>query len=297
MPVVPLMHTPYDGSARLFEIGLKPLDLADWIEADEGLDAYLAEKERLFAEDAAAVFRAEPDSDGAQAELLALLAAHLPARFPGRYRRQGDAIVAGARRIALAGAPPLWTAARLVQEDLVLLRRSEDGWRLAAGAVCFPSSWALADKIGKPMHAVHAPVPGFGDGSRPNELINRMFDAMRPQTPMLRWNWSLYGDDRLAHPDSAAPDARRFGAGERIETLFFRVERQTLRKLPASGAIVFTIRIFLDPLAALEQHADGPRLALALIEQLRALTPDQLAYKGMTLERDRVVARLADLAG
>jgi hypothetical protein len=291
------MHTPYDGSAKLFQIGVKPLDLASWIEVDDGLEAYLREKDRVYAADPDAVLHALADTGAAQAELLAMLVEHLTARYPQTYRRDGGAVLVADRHVPLDGAVPIWTAARLVQEDLVLMRRSDIGWSLVAGAVCFPSSWALADKIGRPMHDVHAPVPGFGRGTRPAELINRMFDAMRPETPMLRWNWSLYGDDRLAHPDSAPPDALRFGSGDRVETMFFRVERQTLRKLPVSGDIVFTIRIFLDPLRALEEHAEGRRIAAALIEQLGALTPEQLAYKGMSREHDRVVRRLAEIAG
>ncbi|WP_292211382.1 hypothetical protein [Mesorhizobium sp.] len=43
-------HTPYDGSSKLFTIGLKPLDPANWIEVDGHLLPYLAEKRRLYAE-------------------------------------------------------------------------------------------------------------------------------------------------------------------------------------------------------------------------------------------------------
>ena len=38
------IHTPYDGSSKLFQIGLKQLDLANWIEIDETFDFQLAEK-------------------------------------------------------------------------------------------------------------------------------------------------------------------------------------------------------------------------------------------------------------
>ena len=44
-----IAHTPYDGSSKLFTIGLKQLDLKDWIEVDAHYDAYLAEKPRLYA--------------------------------------------------------------------------------------------------------------------------------------------------------------------------------------------------------------------------------------------------------
>ena len=43
-------HTPYDGSSKLFNIGLKPLEPANWIEVDGHLLPYLAEKRRLYAQ-------------------------------------------------------------------------------------------------------------------------------------------------------------------------------------------------------------------------------------------------------
>ncbi|TIU52784.1 MAG: DUF3445 domain-containing protein, partial [Mesorhizobium sp.] len=66
-------------------------------------------------------------------------------------------------------AAPLVQASLLVQEDLILMRRDESGWRLAAGSLCFPSSWSLLEKFGKPLQQIHAPVPGFGPGTRPAE--------------------------------------------------------------------------------------------------------------------------------
>ena len=51
----------------------------------------------------------------------------------------------------------------------------------------------------------------------------------------------------------------RFGDVEAAARAFIRVERQTLRKLPVTGDILFTIRIHLDPMAALREPsgADG----------------------------------------
>ena len=289
------MHTPYDGSSRLFAIGLKPLDMSGWIEADDRLAADLAEKERLAAAHWDEVFAAEPGTAAAQAEVLALLVEHLPARFPDLYRHDGKTMHVAGRAIALDSTPALWTAARLVQEDLVLMRRGDTGWRLAAASLSFPSSWKLAQKFGRPIHEVHATVPGFAEGTRNAELIARMFDNMRPETPVIRWNWSVYGDAELFHPHNSP--ARRFGAGKRAENVFLRVERQTLRLLPQSRDILFTIRIIVDPLEELERHSDARRIATALIEQLGSFNAEQLDYKGMTLERDRLVARLREIAG
>jgi hypothetical protein len=287
------MRLPPGDLPKPFAIGIKPLDFREWIDADERLGGYLEEKARLWAGHRDAVFAAEPDTEAAQAEVLALLAEHLPVRFPGMYRRDDCAIEMAGRRVALDGPePPLAIAASLVQDDLVLMRRGDAHWRLAAASLCFPSAWLLAEKFGRPMHAVHAPVPGYSEGTRNAQLIERMFDNLRPETGMIRWNWSLFGDDRLFHPDSH-PGGPRFGEG--ATSAFFRLERQTFRKLPVSGDILFTIRIYIDPLEALARLPEGPALAATLGGQLAALTPEQADYKGLLAEREILLARLAGL--
>lgn len=276
-----------------------PLEHADWIVVDELLPAYLDEKQRLAAERFDHVFVAEAGTEAAQAELLALLSEHLTAKYPQTYRREGDAleIVPAGRALRLDGdAPPLWLAAQLVQDDLVLMRKGEAGWRLAAGSLCFPSSWSLREKFGLPMDQVHGPVPGFATGTRNAELIERMFDNIRPSTAVIRWNWSIYGDADLHHPESANPTRRRFGDGVRAENVFLRVERQTLRKLPESGDICFTIGIHVDPVEALMAHADGARIAGTLAAQVAELDAAQLAYKGLVAERDQLLATLNSIA-
>lgn len=293
------LPTPYDGSSPLFRIGTRPLDPADWLAPDAAMATQLVEKARLFAERPGEVFAEMPESRSAQAELLTLLVDHLPRRFPElwRHSKSGIQVVATGDTVALDSAEtPLLTAAKLVQDDLLLLQRDNTGWRLMAGSLCFPSSWLLIEKMGKVLADIHAPVPGFGPGTRQAEVMARMFDALRPETPLIRWNFSLYGDARLHHPDVSGPDEQRFGTGERADPVFLRVERQTLRKLPETGAIAFSIRISVDPLERLEAHADGAKIAASLIDQILALTPEQLDYKGLTREKNRVVARLGDFA-
>jgi hypothetical protein len=304
VPATPA-HAPYDGSSKPFTIGLKPLAISDWIEVDANLLAHLAEKRRLYAEMPEKVFVEEPDTRAAQQEVLDMLAAHLPERFPRTH-----AVTEGGVAVRdLPPAPPvvidapLVAASLLVQEDLILMRRGGDGWRLAAGSLCFPSSWTLTEKFGKALHAIHVPVPGFGPGSRPDELIARMFDGLQGQA-MERFNWSIQAGDALYHPlsngerdDRATSRPSRFAdEGEIDAGAFIRVERQTLRKLPVSRDVLFTIRIHLDPLATLAKHPDKARLAASFANQLMALDTAQLDYKGLTADRDRLVAYLHRMA-
>lgn len=290
-----LAHLPHSPVPAPFQIGVRPLDPADWIVVDNGLPAYLDEKARLEAQAFSQIFMAEPETDAAQVEVLTALSAHLVIQFPEIYRRQGSqiAIVPAQRTVALMDEtmPALQRAARLVQEDLVLMRRGSEHWRLAAASLSFPSSWRLADKFSRPMHEVHAPVPGFRAGSRNGQMIQRMFDNCRPGAPMIRWNWSLFGDDRLFHPEAGHADRPRFDDG-----VFLRVERQTFTRLPASGDLLFTIRIHVDPLHTLKTQPGGREVAAMLATQITALEPQQLAYKGLLRERALLLDRLGALS-
>ena len=302
-------HTPYDGSSKLFTVGLKPLEIDRWIEVDEFLLPHLAEKQRLYAGIPEKVFVEEDGTRDAQREVLDLLGQHLTAKHPLTHRGAGSDVEVASLESTIYRLPwalreaPLAKASLLVQEDLILMRRDERGWRLAAGSLCFPSSWSLQEKFGKPLQEIHAPVPGFGPGTRPAELINRMFDGLQGQA-VERYNWSIQSGDALYHPlsnveriDRATNRPTRFPDGDINAHAFIRVERQTLRKLPLSRDILFTIRIHLDPIAVLARHPDRATLAASFAAQLNALDQGQLDYKGMTADRDRLVALLNAMAG
>ncbi|MCV0393853.1 MAG: DUF3445 domain-containing protein [Rhizobiaceae bacterium] len=299
----PPVHTPYDGSSMPFSIGLKPLDLGGWIEVDQHYEVHLAEKDRLITERPNAVFAAEHGTEAAQAEVRDLVVAAMdgPTVFPGEAERK----LYRERRHRFAGTeaePALQAAARLVQEDLVLMRKGEAGWRLAAASLCFPSSWSLAEKFGRPLADIHGPVPGFGRGTRPAELIERMFDKLQGQA-VIRWNWSLQPDPTLHRPRSehqranpAETVTQRFAGDDPAAAAFIRVERQTLRKLAGSSDVLFTIRIHLDPMETLRRHEDRAAIAASFAKQLAALDMAQLDYKGLAADRDRLVAALDKIA-
>ncbi len=298
-------HTPYDGSSKLFTIGLKPLDLADWIEVDHHYEAHIAEKQRLYETIPQLVFVDQDDTHEAQREVLGLIQDHFAANTDRLFTAPGqDAIyranLADAKAVGSSEAP-LRAASLLVQEDLILMRQDETGWRLAAGSLCFPSSWSLTEKFGKRMQDIHDPVPGFGPGTRSAELINRMFDRLAQ--PVERFNWSIQANGALYHPlsnvariDRATNRPSKFPDIEAAARAFIRVERQTLRKLPVSRDILFTIRIHLDPLSLLSRHPDRAALCATFAGQLTELEEAQLDYKGLTADRDRLIAALQSLA-
>lgn len=296
---MPLLHTPYDGRAQPFSIGLRPIAADCWICPDALLLPELALKQQLLDQRRYIVLRERPDTRAAQAELLALLSGHVTQAHGKTYHRNGSTLAVGAAGstvdMADPSEPPIVTAARLVQDDLVLMRKCADGWRLVAACLCFPSNWSLAEKFDQPMEAIHQAVPGFA--RQMATRINRIFDHLQHDQIVERFNWSIHDDDQLHHPGSKPGRRPWQGLGDSIiENAFVRVERQTLRRLPVSQDIVFTIKIHVDPVFAFRDHPDGKALALALRDQLASLNPEQLTYKNMLAERDVLIDGLMALA-
>jgi hypothetical protein len=156
-----------------------------------------------------------------------------------------------AAMMGVEGALP--EAALAVHEDLCLLTRrdGEEVYRLIGAAVAWPSDWHPADKIGLPLRALHAPIAGYEEQLATG--VDRFMATLRPGPIYARCNWFIAATgNRCWLPDR--PPQQGFAhvtpdnAGE---TLFVRSERQTLRRLPQTGAILFTIGIYVEPLGRL----------------------------------------------
>jgi Haem-dependent oxidative N-demethylase, alpha subunit-like len=263
-------------------MGLRPLDPAEWLEVDERREAELREKSRLLAEVHDRVAVALPGSEAAGGELFDAVVEHLERRHPGTLTRLGDGSVCdratgatGAISVRVA-THPVEAAARLVQEDLCLLERREGSWILTAACVCFPSRWDLAGKLGLDLSGIHGPVPGYAE-----ELaapVKGFFDRLDVGRPLWRLNWTLLDTPELHLPDPASSRAR-FGTGTDLgERLWFRVERQTLRRITERPAVTFTIHTYVSRLRELVDSR--PEAAGALASTLATVPPDTAAYKG-----------------
>jgi hypothetical protein len=145
------------------------------------------------------------------------------------------------------------------------------------------------DKLGKPLAAVHDPVPFYAERlARP---VDRFMHHLKPGRIAVRLNWSVLDDPALFQPSGKWRTVGGAGitsdnAGDR---LFLRVERQTLRRLPSSGAVLFGIRVHVYPLARV---IDAP-LAPVLAEAVAALPPEIVHYKSVGPIRDALLCWLA----
>jgi len=174
------------------------------------------------------------------------------------------------------------------EADYLLLKCDGDGEvRLYGGCLCFPSSWRLSDKMGKPIEFIHGPVPGLNESIGP--AIHKFLAGLKPGVAWLRHNWGLARDAELNHhPDRALP---QLDADVRGQEVFLRVEHQALVSLPKSGGILFGIRVVNHPMA--EVKAD--RIARVRLRRALETMPEAMAiYKGIATARRKIVEILAD---
>jgi len=150
----------------------------------------------------------------------------------------------------------LETCARSGWEDLCVMVQDAPGepFRLGAGAVAFPTDWRLSEKMGKPVHQVHEPIHGYAD--KLASPVDKFMDGLQSFNIFGRTNAFVVASDDLRYMPEVSP-AERFAhvtAENAGETLFVRCEREALRRLPKSRAIVFTIGIYRTPLGMLSDE-------------------------------------------
>lgn len=268
---------PFDTDTWRMRMGLQTQDRESWFRPDTGWPFQLAERARLMQARQWDVLALMPEARAAADEIMALLFEHLTNRFPDWFNRAGEGVesrVDNARLDPAGFAHPLHLLGHLLPDDLCILTPSAGGWRLTGGVVCFPSRWLLSHKLGKPMPGIHRPVPRYDQVLA--APVDRFFDTLSPGRVVWRVNWTLSDDAALfqsGEDTGAGADIDADNAGQR---LWLRSERQTLVKLPDSGAVVFSIRTHQRTLAMLDGEQ---RRQFAAV--LRSVPDDVAVYKGL----------------
>lgn len=290
-------YLPFANRQWRMSMGLKALNLQNWIEIDEHFTQELALKDKLLKHQYSDVFASLPESRLSQQEVLNLLLHHLVEYFPQHFRQQGSAIENISTQqvwdLTHFESVPLDLAGRLVQEDLLLMQPSLEGYILSAASVCFPSRWRLSEKLGRPLAQIHDSVPGYQDKlERP---VDSFFDRLQVNHPAWRLNWSIVDSPELfLVPETGQKELDSVITAENAGAkLMLRVERQTLRRLEVSGDILFTIRTYVHPLSVLESN---PTMADALAQAIQQIPQQMQLYKNLLPIREALLAYLQQVA-
>lgn len=251
-----------------FHLTLRKGNLAEFFGAPD--PAVLAERRRWLGDDPVRYIVGEVTAEPLVAEVEAL----------------ADDWVGGAGFSAGSVTERLARLGGRLEPDLVLMARDADGlFRLRAGAVCFPSSWALAEKAGLTLDEIHGVVPGLNPALAP--AIGQFLHKLRPGAPFERANWGLAATPELnMHPALGRP---RLGVLDIAQT-WVRIEYQILAALPQTHGILFGIHIRNVPLAEILVH---PGLRAGLHRALVTMPDALAAYKGLAAVRADLI-RLAE---
>ena len=282
-------RAPWQRLGFKLKLGLRARSEAEWLPSNDlfgnraARAKQIALKKRLLAKHHQDVFSAMPNTNVASDEVLEMVRQHLAAyhnNYAHNEHTHNDRMAASD-----ANLHPLDRAARLVPEDLLLLAPFPEAatddktavkWHLVAASLCFPAHWVLAEKMNKPLAAIHDPVPHYDE--RLAGPVDRFFDKMTIGPISARMNWSLQIGTDLFTPHRAQ---RQAAAGDLDNhQLCLRLENQTLRKLPQTGFVLFTIRTHIEPVA---RWKHTPNAIDDLAKMLNNMSSESQSYKGASL--------------
>tara|TARA_R110002051_G_scaffold14460_6_gene46837 strand:- start:2537 stop:3274 length:738 start_codon:yes stop_codon:yes gene_type:complete len=219
--------------------GIAPLACDGWIVKDDAFGAQMAERDRLMAQSTNLVHADIGASAAAKADVLGEVLAIITSRegyvVTSAYVKRPDGAT-----IPLQG-DCLFVAAQLIQEDLCLHEKRGHEHVLTAAVMCFPASWTMSEKIGRPLSAIHHTVSQYDENLR--KRVQRLFDGVQAGRPLWRYNMMRYRSPDLFHPRREAAPRQSdddFGGGD-----YLRSEHQALVRLPNSHAVLFAIHTYL----------------------------------------------------
>lgn len=243
--------------------------VADYFTDTDPTGSVRAERARWLAEDPSKYAALLPEGEAALVETVELA------------RSWGAEI-----DTSLSPFEQLLELGRVWEPDFAWMHPSADGvHRLTGGVICFPSNWALHDKLGRPMFEIHDPVPGL------NEALGRQIETFfKKQVPGADWrreNWSLSRDAELNHHPTRP--FRRLDATVTAAEVWLRLEHQLLFKLPRSGSILFGIRMDVVPLAEVLADPTATQRFARLLATLHSASAD---YKAISTAQPALMALL-----
>ncbi|KZT72269.1 hypothetical protein DAEQUDRAFT_27471 [Daedalea quercina L-15889] len=276
----------------------QPLHINDWIEIDKEYQWYLDQKARVIKEQGRVVVDSLPENDAACTELLETLVDYLPKRYPTLFdaipsENPGPVPNGIHNRVTgetftnisdLKGIDALMVVTRLVKDDFLMGREREDGKvYLVGGVIVFPGSYLLSEKIGQPLHQLHAHVPHF---NKMLASVERTMVRFAPDRPFERCSWWVADDRELFWHNIISNDVRE---DLHPKDMFLRFDHQTFRKLPKTKGIMFGVHPVLK---RMEDLADNP-LVPALLAKIHTDSDETLMkYKSVAKYQHKLVPYL-----
>ncbi|KAI5953381.1 hypothetical protein KGF54_002753 [Candida jiufengensis] len=268
-----------------------------WIELDNQWLKFHNMKLKRIAEKGQDVWRISPKAVDAAWELLHELIAFTSAKYPSLIKfdkeKQILKITETNQTFDLKAKDfnPIITAANLVQDELVLMIEDpEDGqYSLEGGCITMAGFWKFKEKFQMKLDEIHTSgsVPKYETHLGP--AMNKFFRRLTVDSPVVRNNYFIQTDEHIDWSRSIGPeesDSVGWNAATKatnIKDLWFRSERQTVRRLPKTGAIAFTIRTYFMPITEMCEEPYVPR---RLLNGIKSWDEDVNEYRGFAVFKD-----------
>ena len=261
---IPDEWVPLAAHALRLRVGARNLEPSQWVSPrDADWEPTLAMKRGLVAERPQDVIACLPGAEEACDEVAA-----------GVMGSVGEPLSSS------TGIDALVDASLCVADDLCILQEDAHGVPvLTAAVLCSPNRWLLREKIGGTLAQIHSPVARYDTDL--DSPVNAVMKRLTPDRPIWRINWGLSNHPALFQP--VAPEAT---PGMDPGDLWFRVEWQTLRRLPVTGAILFTIRTHVQKLSDFRER--DIRLVHDFAELVLFLEDKVAQYKSIAPYKFRV---------
>ena len=229
---------PYDTTYPKLP-GTKPISPDEWIICDDAFSQQMALRDNLIETKKDKVLAISEEAQKAAVELSKMTLDFCISKL-GYQKKSSKVIRHDNISVEIDFDEPMMFLGRLVQNDFCILQKANQEHVLTAASLCFPASWSLDEKFLKPLIDIHVPVKEYDDNIA--KRVQRLFDGLQINRPVWRFNAMYYEDPSLFQPRSIN-QPRRKPAPNKVN--YFRSERQTLIKLPESGAIIFGIHTFV----------------------------------------------------
>lgn len=140
-----------------------------WLELESSYDERVSQRRGIFLERGKTVLDSLPGSEAACRELMEMTIEYLCARYPDTFsydRRTGSFWNGILKRNfetgSLASDPPLFLIENVPEDFAIMIKDEKSGlYYLRAGVIISAIGWNLGEKMGKPMHEIHDPVPHY----------------------------------------------------------------------------------------------------------------------------------------
>lgn len=277
-------YYPFNGDRGRLRLGLSSINYSDWIQYEDDFTSRIQQKKNLIESEGKQVLDSLPGSLAAQKEFLNLLLENIQQYHADRFliseNNVSNKLDDKSYLTKDYESCPLELASYLAADDYCLLEEDGEDYKLVAASVCAPTWWNLSEKIGQPLTSIHSPIANLED--KIGRMIRHFLQNLKVDDCYQRSNWFLFTSKEFC----VFPDRFDFYSemtrinDDNIETsLYLRSERQTFRRLKNTNAIVFGIKVYVEPITVVKDH---PAIAEDLVIAVNTMNTEQKQDLGIT---------------